>query len=128
MLNKSMFQLFKDYQIDSSFERLDFQTIHKWLASTYWSPDIAMEKVLRAAKNSSMVVGVYLNEVQVGYMRVVSDKSSFAYIGDVFVAEEHRGKGIAKAKCPGCSKSMGNKPLYALAEEEKKDAGSTAGE
>ena len=92
-----MLQLFKDYQIDSCYERLDFQRVHEWLASTYWSQGITIDKVLSAASNSSMVVGVYLNEVQVGYMRVVSDKSSFAYIGDVFVAEDHRGKGIAKA-------------------------------
>lgn len=55
------------------------------------------ERVVRAAENSAMVVGAYLGGVQVGYLRVVSDKTTFAWICDVFVDEVHRGKGVAKA-------------------------------
>lgn len=86
-----------DYEIDDSFDRIDFDRVHGWLASSYWSPGIAREKVERAAKYSSIVVGAYLNGEQAGYLRVVSDRATFAWIADVWVDEAHRGKGIARA-------------------------------
>ena len=85
------------YQIDDNQERLDFERVHAWLASTYWSPGVARERVEKAARNSSLVVGAYHEEIQAGYLRIVSDKTTFAWVCDVFVDEDHRGKGIAKA-------------------------------
>ncbi len=73
------------------------ERVHCWLSSTYWSPGISREKVERAAQYSSLVVGVYCEGVQVAYCRVVSDRTTFAYICDVIVDETHRGKGIGKA-------------------------------
>jgi GNAT superfamily N-acetyltransferase len=85
------------YEIDDDQSRLDFKRVHAWLASTYWSPGVARERVEKAARNSSLVIGVYQGEIQVGYLRIVSDKTTFAWVCDVFVDETHRGKGIAKA-------------------------------
>jgi GNAT superfamily N-acetyltransferase len=87
----------RGYQIDDNQERLDFERVHAWLASTYWSPGVARERVEKAARNSSLVVGVYQGDEQVGYLRIVSDKTTFAWVCDVFVDEAHRGKGIARA-------------------------------
>ncbi len=86
-----------DYTLDDSSHRIDFAQVHAWLATTYWSPNISRQLVEKAAANSSLVIGCYLNDTQVGFARVVSDRATFAWLCDVYVAESHRGKGIAKA-------------------------------
>ena len=55
-----------------------------------------MDRIKRGAANSALVLGAYVGTEQVGFLRVVSDKSRFAYICDVWVDEKHRGKGIAR--------------------------------
>lgn len=92
-----MQQLHGEYVIDDDRGRLDMGRVHAWMASTYWSPNIARDIVDRAADGSSMVVGVYGDGGQVGYLRVISDRATFAYIADVFVDEAHRRRGIASA-------------------------------
>lgn len=83
------------YEISADRSRLDFDRIHAWLTGSYWSPGVSREKCVRGAANSSLVLGAFFNGEQVGYLRVVSDKASFAWICDVWVEEEHRGKGVA---------------------------------
>jgi len=83
-------------EITSDIDRIDFARLHSWLTTAYWSPGVRRERVERAAKNSSLVLGAFLDGVQVGYLRVVSDKTTFAWICDVWVDAAHRGKGIAK--------------------------------
>jgi GNAT superfamily N-acetyltransferase len=91
-----MKQLYQQYEIDDDLSRVDFAQVHGWLATTYWSPGISREKVERAARYSSLVVGVYHQQVQVAYLRVVSDQTTFAWICDVFVDDAHRGQGLAR--------------------------------
>lgn len=91
------YQEYSDYEIDDAWARLDFQQIHLWLSDAYWSLGISRDKVERAAKNSSLVVGAYHGDRQIGYLRVVSDRTNFGYLCDVYVDESHRGKGLAKA-------------------------------
>lgn len=86
-----------EFEIDDDLARIDFDRVHRWLASTYWSPNIARERVERAARHSSLVIGAYRGSEQVGYLRIVSDRTTFAYVCDVFVDEAHRGHGIARA-------------------------------
>lgn len=78
-------------------ERIDFERVHGWLSETYWSPGVSRERVERAARNSAMVVGAYRAGEQVGYLRIVSDRTTFAWICDVFVDESARGRGLARA-------------------------------
>ena len=85
------------YEIDDDVSRLDFARLHDWLTNSYWSPGVTRERVERAATGSSLVVGTYFNDLQVGYLRVVSDRATFAWIADVFVDPDHRGRGIATA-------------------------------
>ena len=85
------------FEIAEGLERVDFERVHGWLSTTYWSPGVSREKVERAARNSSLVMGAYRGGVQAGYLRVVSDRATFAWICDVFVASEHRGHGIGRA-------------------------------
>jgi GNAT superfamily N-acetyltransferase len=84
------------YTLDDSPQRIDFAQVNAWLTDTYWSPNIPRDLVEKAAAGSSLVIGGYLNNTQVAYTRVVSDRATFAWLCDVYVAESHRGKGIAK--------------------------------
>ena len=92
-----MTQEYDGYVLDDSLARIDFERVHGWLASSYWSPGVTRERVERAANNSSLVIGAYRGETQIGYLRVVSDKTTFAWICDVWVAEEARGLGIGRS-------------------------------
>jgi GNAT superfamily N-acetyltransferase len=92
-----MRQLFGEFELDTELDRVQFTRVHQWLEATYWSPGITLDKVIRAAENSSLVVSAYECELQVGYVRIVSDRATFAWICDVYVDQERRGKGIAKA-------------------------------
>ena len=76
---------------------MDFPRVHGWLTTTYWSPGIALEKVEQAAGHSALVIGAFEDGVQVGYARVVSDQTTFAWVCDVYVDEAFRGRGIARA-------------------------------
>ena len=85
------------YQLDDSLQRIDFATVHAWLTTSYWSPGISRQRIEQGARNSALVLGAYLNDSQVAFARVVSDTTRFAYLSDVFVAPDHRGKGLARA-------------------------------
>ena len=86
-----------EYEIDDALERVDLARVHSWLETTYWSPGVSREIVERAARNSSLVIGAYLDSTQVAYTRIISDRATFAWICDVFVDEPHRAKGLARA-------------------------------
>jgi GNAT superfamily N-acetyltransferase len=84
------------FELREGADAVDFDRVHGWLTQTYWSPGIEREKVVRAAQGSSLVINAYDEERQVGYLRIVSDRATFAWVCDVFVAEEARGRGLAK--------------------------------
>ena len=85
-----------DYQISTSKTKLDLEVIHNFLSTkAYWSLHIPKEKVQTAIENS-LCFGVYESEKQIGFARVISDFSTIAYLGDVFILEEYRGKGLSK--------------------------------
>jgi len=89
--------VFKDgYCISTEIDKLDLKVIHHFLSTqAYWSINIPFEKVQTAAKNS-LNFGLYFKEKQIGYARVISDFSTIAYLGDVFIIEEFRGHGLSK--------------------------------
>jgi GNAT superfamily N-acetyltransferase len=89
-------QLLAEYEISTDTHRLDVEVIHKFLAEdSYWSPGIPRSIVERAIENS-LCFGVYHRAAQVGFARVVTDKSTFALLADVFILKAHRGKGLSK--------------------------------
>jgi len=68
------------------------------LAATYWSPGITKNEIAKGIRNSALVVGAYdENGRQVGFCRVISDKTRFAYLLDVIVAPDYRHRGIGQA-------------------------------
>ena len=84
-------------QIEISIDRsrLDVKAIHAYLTQSYWSPGIPLATVARAVDNS-VCVGAYLGDAQVGFARVITDKTTFAYLADVYVLEPHRGNGLSR--------------------------------
>lgn len=84
-----------NYEISADKSRLDLDAIHAFLSQAYWSPGVPREVVARAIENS-ICFGVFCDDSQVGFARVVTDKATFAYLADVYVLAEHRGHGLAR--------------------------------
>ena len=74
---------------------LQFDRIHAWLASSYWSPGVERPLVERAAAGSHCL-GAYRDGVQIGYARAISDRATFAWIADVWIDAETRGQGLGR--------------------------------
>jgi GNAT superfamily N-acetyltransferase len=83
------------YEISTDPARLDVDAIHAFLTQSYWSPGIPRATVARAIANS-LCFGVFWQGQQVGFAPMVTDKTTFAYLCDVYVLEEHRGHGVSK--------------------------------
>ncbi|MCX6169466.1 MAG: GNAT family N-acetyltransferase [Ignavibacteriales bacterium] len=83
------------YSISTDKRRLQIKTIHGFLIDAYWSKGISVERVKKAI-HGSICFGVYYDEVQIGFARVVTDRASFGYIADVFIIEEYRKRGLSK--------------------------------
>jgi len=81
--------------VDSDPSNLDMDVIHGFLSSAYWSKGISRELLAKAMRNS-LCFGIYEDDRQVGFARVVTDQATFAYLADVFVLESHRGRGLAR--------------------------------
>jgi GNAT superfamily N-acetyltransferase len=85
-----------EFLISTDPNRLDLDVIYEFLTNCYWSKGIPREVVARSIEHS-LCFGVYDgNGVQVGFARVVSDFATVAYLGDVFILETHRGRGLSK--------------------------------
>jgi N-acetylglutamate synthase-like GNAT family acetyltransferase len=86
----------REYEISTDKKRLDLAVIHDFLAHrSYWAKGIPFE-VMRKSIEHTLCFGVYHQGKQVGFARVVSDYATIAYIGDVFITEPYRGKGLGK--------------------------------
>jgi len=97
VFNLSRIPRVNTYEISTDPRRLQLAAIHAYLTRSYWSPGIPEDVVARAIANS-LCFGLYVagTGTQVGFARVITDKSSFAYLADVYVLEEHRGQGLSK--------------------------------
>lgn len=84
-----------NYVISTDKSKLDIDFIHSYLSRSYWSENIPKEIVKKGIENS-LCFGIYNENKQIGFARVISDYSTFAYLADVFVIEEERGKGLSK--------------------------------
>jgi GNAT superfamily N-acetyltransferase len=84
------------YCISSDPALLNLDIVHGFIANSYWAKGIPKALVEKSIRNS-IAWGIYFGALQVGFARVISDKATFAYLCDVFIAPEHRGKGLSKA-------------------------------
>lgn len=84
------------YAISTDPALLDINAIHRYLSQdSYWAKNIPLTVVERSVANS-FCFGVYHSGKQAGFARLITDKATFAYLADVFILPEHRGKGLSK--------------------------------
>lgn len=84
------------YTISTDKKRMDLEMIHHYLSKeSYWARNISFEVVKRSVENS-LNFGIFHEETQIGYARVISDFATIAYLGDVFILQKYRGKGLSK--------------------------------
>lgn len=86
----------EEFTISDERARLDFAFIHHVLSTqTYWATGRAREVVERSFAHSHPF-GIYQGARQIGFARVVTDYATFAWLADVFVSDEFRGRGLGK--------------------------------
>lgn len=84
-----------EYTLSDDPARVDAVAVHAFLTRSYWAEGITLDLVKRCI-TGSVCVGVYHTDGgQVGFARVVTDRASFAYLCDVYVLQDYRGRGLA---------------------------------
>lgn len=84
--------------LKDGFDAMDFRKVTEMLAEAHWCRGTKIEEVTKGAENSALLVGAFLPDgTQIGYVRVISDKTRFAYIVDVVVDEAFRRRGVGQA-------------------------------
>jgi GNAT superfamily N-acetyltransferase len=84
-----------EYFISTDKSKLDLAVVHGFLTTSYWAAGISLD-IMKKSIEHSLSFGVYWGKQQVGFARVITDYATFAYIGDVFILEEFRGRGLSK--------------------------------
>ena len=88
-------ELVGGYEIDDDRDRIDVDVLFRFLSEeAYWTRGRSRETIERLIRESTRVIGVYRGDEQVGFARVMSDDANMAWLGDVFVLAEHRGRGL----------------------------------
>lgn len=84
------------YKISTKLDDMDITVIHEFIKDSYWARDIPLKTLQKAIRNS-LCFGIFTEPgEQVGFARMITDSATYAYLADVFVLEQHRGKGLAK--------------------------------
>jgi GNAT superfamily N-acetyltransferase len=87
----------KDITIKDGLENMDFEKVTNMLSNAFWCKGIQIKEVIKGAEDSALVVGAFIDNInQIGFARVISDKTRFAYILDVYVDESFRKIGIGQ--------------------------------
>jgi GNAT superfamily N-acetyltransferase len=83
------------YLFTDDKDRLDVERVHRWLSEdAYWALGRELSRV-RASIAGSDSYGIYdVDQVQVGFCRVVTDWATFGWLCDVYIDPNHRGRGL----------------------------------
>ncbi|OJJ23859.1 GNAT family N-acetyltransferase [marine bacterium AO1-C] len=84
-----------DFLLSDNKDQLNIEVIHGFLTNSYWAKGISQEIVEKSIQHS-LCFGVYKQNNQIGFARIISDYATFAYLADVFILESARGNGLAK--------------------------------
>jgi len=85
-----------EFCISTEKAKMDVMAIHRFLSKeAYWCQNIPFETVQTAIENS-LNFGLFHQNTQIGYARIISDYATIAYLGDVYILPEFRGKGLSK--------------------------------
>jgi GNAT superfamily N-acetyltransferase len=82
------------YELDDDPARIDRAAVHAYLARSYWAEGRSRDVQDRLIDNAARLVGLYKDGAQVGFSRAISDGHVQSYLADVYVLEEHRGRGL----------------------------------
>jgi GNAT superfamily N-acetyltransferase len=83
------------YELDDDPARIDREAVHRYLSEeSYWARGRPREVQDELIDNAARVVGLYHDERQIGFTRTLSDGHAQSYLADVYVLEEHRGRGL----------------------------------
>jgi GNAT superfamily N-acetyltransferase len=83
-----------DYVISTDKTKLDLEVIYHFLTISYWAKDISLERIKRGLEHS-LAFGIYRDNQQIGFARLITDYATFAYLDDVFILEAFRGQGLS---------------------------------
>ena len=92
---KNMLEKKEDIIVSTDKNKLEIGLIHKFLTHSYWANGRTIEQVKKSIENS-FCFGIYVNNEQSGFARVLTDKIVFAYLMDFFIIEKYRGNGYSK--------------------------------
>ena len=84
-----------DYLISTDKSKIDLEAIHNFLSKSYWAEGISKQVIQKSIENS-LCFAVYFKGRVIGFARVITDYATFAYLADVFIVPEERGKGLSK--------------------------------
>jgi predicted N-acetyltransferase YhbS len=92
-------QLEGGFELDDDRSRVDIEEVHRFLSTeAYWAIGRPRETVERLVRESTRVIGLYaVDGSQAGFARVVTDGLAIAYLADVYVHPDHRGRGLGAA-------------------------------
>jgi GNAT superfamily N-acetyltransferase len=83
------------YRISTDKTEINLPYVHGFLSHSYWAQNIPAD-VVRRSVEGSLCFGMYYQQAQIGFARVITDEATFAYLADVFIDEQHRGRGLSK--------------------------------
>jgi N-acetylglutamate synthase-like GNAT family acetyltransferase len=87
---------FDDFTISTDKSKMDIVAIHDFLSKySGWSDNIPFDRVKTSIDNS-LNFGLFQNDKQIGFARIISDFSTIAYLGDIYVLDNYRGQGLSK--------------------------------
>jgi GNAT superfamily N-acetyltransferase len=84
-----------EFLVSTDRKRIDLAVVHTFLTNCYWCKGISKEIVTRSIRHS-LCFGIYKGSAQIGFARVISDFATIAYLGDVFVLEPYRRRGLSR--------------------------------
>ena len=87
---------FDKYLISDDKSKLQLESVHALLKTTYWAKERTRETIAKAIENS-VCFGAYADGQQIGFARAVTDYATMFWLCDVVIDERYRGRGIGKA-------------------------------
>ncbi|MFA6979674.1 MAG: GNAT family N-acetyltransferase [Ignavibacteriaceae bacterium] len=86
----------EQFRISTDKSQLDLTVISNWLTKeSYWATNRSLETIKLSIENS-LCFGVYEEQRQIGFARIVTDYATFAWLCDVFILNDYKGKGLGK--------------------------------
>ena len=88
-------ELASGLELDDDRDRVDVDAVHRFLTEdAYWVRGRSRETIERLVRESTRVIAAYDGGALIGFCRVMSDASNMAWLGDVFVVPDYRGRGV----------------------------------